>query len=375
MNAVRRVPPITSRISTYLKPSIRIANQHTNNSIPSSRWFSNAARDTRIAGRKRFYKTVDIQPLPPPWEEDSESASSKVVDSPISGGVDGTQSATGVLHPSQQKQSSSSSSQQLLTPRNRNHQPQTPESDSWYGITLDGKLLQTPAGNRTLKLPSSILATAIAIEWDMQHPLLVPANMPLTTLACTTLDQTQFQHTAVVEECLRYLRNDTTCYRGEAEDRVLVRKQAKSWDGLHTYLSQNCLEGLAPVVETDGVIALQQGAEAGLGHDPKLVEAAEGVLRGLDAWSLTATRAITVEAKSLMVALGVLQGYYDGDGNSTGGSTRSRKGLKDAVMAARVEEEFQIESWGLVEGGHDYDRLNCSIGIASAKVMLHMLRS
>ena len=156
MNAVRRVPTITSHISTYLKPSIRIANQHTHESIPSSRWFSNAARDTRIAGRKRFYKAVDIQPLPPPWEEDSESnASSKVVESPISGGVDGTQSATGVLHPSQQKQSSSS--QQLLTPRNRNH-PQTPESDSWYGIALDGKLLQTPAGNRTLKLPSSTLA-------------------------------------------------------------------------------------------------------------------------------------------------------------------------------------------------------------------------
>ena len=44
------------------------------------------------------------------------------------------------------------------------------------------------------------------------------------------------------------------------------------------------------------------------------------------------------------------------NGNDRGGAW--------AVNAARVEEEFNIECWGLVEGGHDYDRLNCSVQMA-----------
>ena len=44
-----------------------------------------------------------------------------------------------------------------------------------------------------------------------------------------------------------------------------------------------------------------------------------------------------------------------------------------ALVAARVEEEFNIESWGLVEGGHDYDRLNASIQVTSASLLTDYL--
>ena len=36
-------------------------------------------------------------------------------------------------------------------------------------------------------------------------------------------------------------------------------------------------------------------------------------------------------------------------------SSPLQKDLRKAVEASRVEEEFQILSSGLVEGGHDYD--------------------
>mmetsp|Transcript_31565 Transcript_31565/g.58289 ORF Transcript_31565/g.58289 Transcript_31565/m.58289 type:complete len:80 (-) Transcript_31565:243-482(-) len=42
---------------------------------------------------------------------------------------------------------------------------------------------------------------------------------------------------------------------------------------------------------------------------------------------------------------------------------------KWVVGAARIEEEFNIECWGLVEGGHDYDRLNCSIQMHAASFL------
>ena len=46
--------------------------------------------------------------------------------------------------------------------------------------------------------------------------------------------------------------------------------------------------------------------------------------------------------------------------------TSPLRDLDKAIEASRVEEEFQIANWGLVEGGHDYDRLNCSIQLRSA---------
>lgn len=42
--------------------------------------------------------------------------------------------------------------------------------------------------------------------------------------------------------------------------------------------------------------------------------------------------------------------------------------MSKAFEACRVEEELQISMWGLVEGGHDYDRLNCSIQLQSADI-------
>lgn len=41
--------------------------------------------------------------------------------------------------------------------------------------------------------------------------------------------------------------------------------------------------------------------------------------------------------------------------------------------ASRVEEEFQVEIWGVVEGGHDMDRLNNSVALASAGLFSSLL--
>ncbi len=40
--------------------------------------------------------------------------------------------------------------------------------------------------------------------------------------------------------------------------------------------------------------------------------------------------------------------------------------LDQATIAARIEEEFQLEIWGVVEGGHDMDRLNNRVSLSSA---------
>ncbi len=50
-------------------------------------------------------------------------------------------------------------------------------------------------------------------------------------------------------------------------------------------------------------------------------------------------------------------------------------GIKQGLEAARVEENFQIEGWGLVEGGHDIDSAGVKVQVAAPSVFLRLLRS
>ena len=44
-----------------------------------------------------------------------------------------------------------------------------------------------------------------------------------------------------------------------------------------------------------------------------------------------------------------------------------------AMEMARLEEEFQMEQWGLVEGGHDLDRAATKVSLTSPAVFLALL--
>ncbi len=47
-------------------------------------------------------------------------------------------------------------------------------------------------------------------------------------------------------------------------------------------------------------------------------------------------------------------------------------GFEQAKLASRIEEEFQLEIWGVVEGGHDMDRLNNSVRLSSVDCFMRM---
>lgn len=49
--------------------------------------------------------------------------------------------------------------------------------------------------------------------------------------------------------------------------------------------------------------------------------------------------------------------------------------LQDGKTMSRLEEEFQVEIWGLVEGGHDLDRLNNSVSLSAINTFMGLLYS
>ena len=192
--------------------------------VPKRMSSSAGAAGNRLSGRSRFYKEVGVKSLEiPPWK-DVEKLSSPAtplndeaenVESPISAGVDGTSSASGVHHiPRNGK--NSLRLEEILTPRFPGDEPTSGGNGSnddsnkisWYGITLDGRKVSTPMG-QTLAVPSETLAYMIAAEWDSQTKELQPSNMPMMTLACTALDQASMHPQYYRDTALKYLPTDT----------------------------------------------------------------------------------------------------------------------------------------------------------------------
>ena len=138
----------------------------------------------RLAGRRRFYKVVSVTHVGNPSKHSHDG-----IDSPISAGVDGTDSGSGIIRP---KKIATRSEMEGIDRGGR----------TYFGILLDGKRIRTPAG-QNFEVPSQALAMAIAAEWDAQRSHINPTQMPLMTLACTAIDQTAADPEIVIQNCLR----------------------------------------------------------------------------------------------------------------------------------------------------------------------------
>ncbi|GAQ85652.1 F1-ATP synthase assembly protein [Klebsormidium nitens] len=219
--------------------------------------------------------------------------------------------------------------------------------DSTFHVTLDGKRLPSPA-RRPLVLPTKELALAIAAEWEWQDKKSIrPFTMPLMKLASTATDLVPLQRNAIVDNLMKYFRtSDAVCVRDPGEGR-LKRKQAEIWDPLLDWMQQEL--GVRPV--TSGSIF---GAE----QPPEVVRTVQELLHRKSDFRLAAVDALASSAHSLVIALAVSRGHL---------------GPRKALEAVRVEEDHQMEEWGLVEGGHDLDIADTKVRIAAPSLFLRLL--
>jgi chaperone required for assembly of F1-ATPase len=187
-----------------------------------------------------------------------------------------------------------------------------------YGITLDGRLVKTP-GKHDLIVPSLVLATAVAAEWDAQQGEIRRERMPLTRLAGTTIDRNSTQREAVVRQVAHYAGTDLVCYRATHPPALAARQQAV-WQPLIDWAVERYD---APLTVTTGVIPASQPATS--------LAAFTAVVAGHDDFSLTALHAATTACGSLVIALALLEGHLD---------------AAAAFAASQLDESFEIEAWG-----------------------------
>ncbi|CAN0132482.1 unnamed protein product [Laminaria digitata] len=139
---------------------------------------------------------------------------------------------------------------------------------------------------------------AVAAEWDAQTSSkgIEPALMPLMSLASTAIDQVAFDREKTITTCLKYLPTDTICFLSPEPDPVITRRQRQLWSPLRDW-SEEAL-GI-PVATTTEIHRKPE-------HPPEALLRARELLESLDEWALSAVQSVTMECKSLLIALALV---------------------------------------------------------------------
>lgn len=229
----------------------------------------------------------------------------------------------------------------------------TREADDGNGWTvmLDYRTLKTPA-KRPLKCPTPALAAAIAAEWEYQHADGIrPFTMPLMKLACTALERVPLTRPKIIENLMKKFNMDLVFCRAPEDDdltRSLLERQVEKIDPLLRWLASEF--GYKPVVYSSFFGGKQEQG---------LVAAVESLLEKTNDCELAAIDAIASAAHSLVIAIGMFRGKLE---------------IEEAVELTRLEEDIQVDRWGLVEGGHDIDIADLRVQVSSAAVFLGLSR-
>ncbi|CAH9074298.1 unnamed protein product [Cuscuta europaea] len=230
----------------------------------------------------------------------------------------------------------------------------TREADDGIGWTvlLDYRTLKTPA-KRPLKCPTLALAKAIAAEWEYQEADGIrPFTMPLMRLACTAFERVPLTRSTIIENLMKKFNQDLVFCRAPGDDDFTAsihEHQVEKFDPLLRWLE--AVFGFKPVIYSCIFGGKQRDG---------LVNAIADSLRKMNDCELAAIDAIAASAHSLVIAIAMFH---------------SRLGIKEAIELIRLEEDLQIDRWGLVEGGHDVDIADLQVQVASAAVFLGLTRS
>lgn len=192
------------------------------------------------------------------------------------------------------------------------------EDGQGWRVTLDGKVLRSPAKN-DLDLPTAALAAAIAAEWDAQSEKIRPHSMPLMQFAATAIDRVAPERARIVADLAGYAGTDLICYRA-TEPATLVERETQVWDPLLDWLRRRYDVSLNV---TSGIVAIPQ--------PPASLDALTRVVDGYDAFRLSALASLVYAGGSLVIALATAEGELTAE---------------QATHAAQLDELYQAERWG-----------------------------
>ncbi|KAL1812248.1 hypothetical protein ACET3Z_022313 [Daucus carota] len=224
------------------------------------------------------------------------------------------------------------------------------DGNGWH-VMLDYRTLKTPS-KRPLKCPNHFLAMAIAAEWDYQQADGIrPFTMPIMKLACTALERVPLTRSKIIDHLMQRFPQDLVFCRAPGDNDLtsgVLERQEEKIDPLLKWVESEF--GFKPVLYSSFFGGKQ---------DDGLVNAIKSLLKATNDCELAAIDALASAAHSLIIAIGIFRGKLQ---------------IDEAIELIRLEEDLQVDRWGLVEGGHDLDVADLKVQIASAVVFLGLSR-
>ncbi|ACE91297.1 ATP12 family chaperone protein [Rhizobium phaseoli] len=193
------------------------------------------------------------------------------------------------------------------------------EHEGDFAITLDGKMVRTPA-RQVLAVPTEALAQLVAAEWRAQGEEIDPVTMPATRLVNTALDGVATNAQAIFEDILRFSSSDLLCYRADGPE-LLVERQRQRWDPVIDWAANDLG---ARFILIEGVMHHEQPREATAAFAVTLA-------RHQSPMALAALHTITTLTGSAILALAFAEG---------------RLTVEEVWSLAHLDEDWTIEHWG-----------------------------
>lgn len=200
--------------------------------------------------------------------------------------------------------------------------------EAGFAITLDGKMVRTPAG-KLLHCSSQSLAQEIAAEWQAQAEHIDTDTMPLTRLLNIALDRVEHDRDALLLDISNYAETDLLCYRAPMEENALGLPSANQklrllqlqhFDPILAWAHETY--GLRFVC-TDGLLPVAQPATSRA--------AIEALFAAANHHELAALALMTPILGSALLTLAVW---------------KKRLSAEEALAAAHLDEAVHAEQWG-----------------------------
>lgn len=190
--------------------------------------------------------------------------------------------------------------------------------DGHYAVMLDGRPFRLPGGN-SLTTSSARLADAIAAEWRAipEGEAFRTADLPMTQMAGTEIERVRPDREQIIGGLSAYGENDLLCYRAVGS---LGREQDALFDPV-----------LALFGSRHGVLPQVTRSLLPLSIAPELQKAYGAALERMDDAALTCAAICAPATGSLILAIGLVEGWVD---------------AASARLMASVEERHQMAQWG-----------------------------
>ncbi len=188
-----------------------------------------------------------------------------------------------------------------------------------YALRLDDRQPHTPKG-APLVAPTAALVELIAAEWRAQGDTIDYSTMPATRLAHTAIDGVSATRQATIDTVTRFAASDLLCYFAD-DPASLVERQRAAWSPLIAWAREAL--GL-DFTSTSGIVHRQQR--------PETLEKVSALVAETDDFALAGLAFGASLFGSAILVLALPAG---------------RINAAEAIAAARLDDIFQEERWGV----------------------------